>query len=146
MKVSDHILLPAEPERVWETLVRWEEQPRWMRDAASVRVLGARREGVGTILAVRTRLANVPAFTERLEVTVWDPPRHLVVAHRSFVRGVGAWRLQPVEGGTWFTWSEDLRLPIPFLGELLLRADRPLLRRRMAASLRRLRAQVAASG
>ncbi|GBC87588.1 hypothetical protein HRbin12_01601 [bacterium HR12] len=146
MKVSDHILLPAEPERVWETLVRWEEQPRWMRDAASVRVLGARREGVGTILAVRTRLANVPAFTERLEVTVWDPPRHLVVAHRSFVRGVGAWRLQPVERGTWFTWSEDLRLPIPFLGELLLRADRPLLRRRMAASLQWLRAQVAASG
>lgn len=145
MKISSHVLLPAEPERVWELLVRWEEQPRWMRDAASVRVLGPRREGVGTTLAVRTRLFDVPAFTERLEVTLWDPPRRLVVAHRSFVRGVGTWRLQPVEGGTWFTWTEELRLPVPLIGEALLRGYRPVLRRLMASSLRHLRSEVAAS-
>ncbi len=139
------MLLPVEPERAWEALVRWEDQARWMGDAASVRVLGSRREGVGTTIAVRTRVLGVPVFTERLEVTVWEPPRRLVVAHRSFVRGVGTWRLQPVEGGTWFSWVEELSLPVPLLGELALLAYRPVLRRLMGASLRRLRAELAAS-
>lgn len=145
MRVSSEIVLPVPLERVWELLLRWEEQPRWMRDADSVRVIGSQRDGVGTTIAVRTRVLNVPLFTERLEVTIWEPPRRLVMAHRSFVRGVGTWRLQPVEGGTWFSWVEDLRLPVPILGELALRVYRPFMRRLMREALAALRELSAAA-
>ncbi len=131
------------PQALWDVLVRWEEQVRWMRDAASVRVLGARREGPGVRLAVRTRVLNVPLFTEELEVTLWEPPRRLVVAHRSFVRGTGTWTLEPVGTGTRLRWSEDLRLPVPALGELALLVYRPVLRRLMQGGLDRLSAAVA---
>lgn len=143
MRVSAETVLPVPIERAWEVLTAWEDQPRWMRDADAVRVLGSRREGVGTQVAVRTRVLGVPLFTERLEVTIWEPPRRLVIAHRSVVRGVGTWRLQPIEGGTWFTWTEELRLPIPGLGELILRAYRPVLRRLMRRGLAALRASLA---
>jgi hypothetical protein len=142
MKVASQVVLPVPVERAWAVLVRWEDQPRWMKDADSVRVLGARREGVGTTIAVKTRVLNVPLFTERLEVTIWEPPRRLVIAHRSFVRGVGEWRFQPVEGGTWFTWTEDLRLPVPALGELALRVYRPFMAHLMRGALAGLRAHV----
>lgn len=143
MRVSAETVLPVPIERAWEVLTTWEDQPRWMRDADAVRVLGSRREGVGTTIAVRTRVLGVPLFTERLEVAIWEPPRRLVVAHRSVVRGVGTWRLQPIEGGTWFTWTEELRLPIPGLGELILRAYRPVLRWLMRRGLATLRASLA---
>jgi len=143
MRVAASILLPVRPEAAWAFLLRWEEQPRWMGDAATVRVLSWQREGVGTRLAVRTRVLNVPLFTEELEVVGWDPPRRLVVAHRSFLRGLGTWTLDPAGPGTRFTWTEELSLPLPALGELALLAYRPVLRRLMRAGLARSRELVA---
>jgi hypothetical protein len=134
--------MPLAPEALWQVLLRWEDQARWMKDADSVRVVGALREGVGVRLDVRTRVLNLPLFTERLEVTHWDPPRRLVMAHGSFVSGVGTWSLEPEGSGTRFVWTEELGLPIPLLGEAVLVAYRPLLRRRMRGSLGNLRAYV----
>ena len=74
MKVSSEVVLPVPVERAWELLMRWEDQPRWMKDADSVRVLGTQREGVGTTIAVKTRVLNVPLFTERLQITIRAPP------------------------------------------------------------------------
>jgi hypothetical protein len=94
-------------------------------------------------VAVKTRVLNVPVFTERLEVTLWEPPRRLVMAHLGFVRGVGEWDLQPVGGvggGTRLTWTEDLGLSVPVLGKIALLAYRPLMRRLMRGSLANLRA------
>lgn len=143
MEVSSATILAVPVERAWELLMRWEDQARWMKDADSVRVVTAQREGVGTRVAVRTRVLNVPLFTEQLEVTVWDRPRRLVMAHRSFVRGVGTWSFEPAEGGTRFTWTEDLSLPVPLLGELALRVYRPFMRRLMRGALANLRSHVA---
>jgi hypothetical protein len=112
-----------------------------MQDADRVRVLTSAREGVGVFVAVRTRVLSVPLFTEELEVTVWDPPRRLVMAHRGLVHGVGHWRLEPSAGGTAFTWTEVLRLPPPVLGEIALLAYRPFMRRLMRSSVRNLRAE-----
>jgi hypothetical protein len=114
-----------------------------MKDADSVRVLGGRREGPGVRLAVRTRVLDVPLFTEVLEVTLWEPPSRLVVAHRSFVRGTGTWTLEPIGSGTRLRWCEDVRLPVPILGELALLVYRPALRRLMRGGLERLRASLA---
>ena len=102
MNATATIDLQATAELVWERVVAWELQPLWMRDAADVRVLTSHRAGPGVRVAVRTRVAGVPAFTDPLEVTVWDPPRRLVLAHRGFVRGVGEWTLESVGDRTRF--------------------------------------------
>lgn len=143
MKVSAAVTLGVPGTRAWELLTRWEDQARWMKDADSVRVITTQREGVGTRIAVKTRVLNVPLFTEQLEVTVWDPPRQLVMAHRSFVRGVGTWAFDPVDGATRFMWTEDLSLPIPLLGELALLVYRPFMRHLMRGALANLQAYVA---
>jgi hypothetical protein len=101
-----------------------------------VRVLGEAREGVGVRLAVRTRVLNVPAFTDVLEVVRWEPPRLLQVAHLGAVRGAAAWRLDPLAAGTTrFTWTEDVRVGGGPLGEVALLLYRPFLRRVMRRSV-----------
>jgi hypothetical protein len=142
MKVERSVVLPVPVAEAWSALMRWEDQARWMRDADSVRVVSAQREGVGTTIAVRTRVLNIPLFTERLEVTLWDPPSRLVMAHRSFVHGVGTWGFEPDAGGARFTWTEDLSLPVPLLGELALRVYRPFMRHLMRGALEDLQAFV----
>lgn len=129
-------VLPVDAEAAWAHLVRWERQAAWMADADDVRVLGPAREGVGVRVAVRTRVLNVPAFTEVLEVVRWEPPRLLQIAHTGFVRGAGEWRLDPLgSAGTRFTWVEEVRLPVPLLGEAALRVYAPFLRRLMWRSI-----------
>jgi carbon monoxide dehydrogenase subunit G len=145
VRVTADGVLPVDVDRAWAQLVRWERQAAWLPDADEVRVIGSRREGVGTRIAVRTRVLNVRAFTDVLEVVRWQPPRLLVVAHTRLVRGSGQWRLQPAgERSTNFTWTEDVRLPVPVLGALALRAYAPVMRRLMRRAIRALARAVAA--
>jgi len=139
MRVESSAILPVPIEVAWEALLRWEDQARWLKDADSVRVLTSAREGVGVLIEVKTRVLNVPLFTERLEVVEWDPPRRLTMAHRSFVRGVGTWELEPDPAGARFTWTEELSLPVPLLGELALLVYRPFMRYLMRGALEGLR-------
>jgi Polyketide cyclase / dehydrase and lipid transport. len=106
-----------------------------MRDADRVEVRSPNRDGLGVVIAVKTRVFNVPLFTELLEVVGWAPPTLLVVAHRSGIRGTGEWLLEPVSEGTRFTWTEDLRLAVPVLGELALRVYRPFMRWLMGGAM-----------
>ena len=145
MRVEASRDLSAPPERVWSSIERWEEQSRWIRDAVWVRVLTPQRAGVGTRIEVLNRVLHVPLFTEQLEVVGWERPRTMVMAHRSFVRGTGAWSLEAVDGSTRFTWTEELSLPIPLLGELALLVYRPFLRRLMRRSLANLQRLVAST-
>jgi hypothetical protein len=50
-----------------------------------------------------------------------------------------------VDGSTRFTWTEELSLPIPVLGELALLVYRPVLRRIMRRSLASLQRLVAST-
>ena len=145
MRVEAFRDLAASPERVWSSIERWEEQSRWIRDAVWVRLLTRERTGAGARVEVMNRVLHVPLFTEQLEVVGWDPPRRMVMAHRSFVRGTGTWSLEPVDGSTMFTWTEELSLPIPILGELALLVYRPFLRRLMRGSLANLQRVISAT-
>lgn len=136
MRVEASTLLSVPPKDAWRALLRWEDQARWIRDAVSVRVLSPHREGLGVRIAVKSRVYNIPLFTEELEVTRWEPQHVLEMTHRSFVRGVGTWALAPEATGARLRWSEDLALPIPVLGELALLVYRPFLRRLMRGALR----------
>lgn len=135
MRVESEILLEVPIEEAWAVLMRWEDQAIWMKDADSVRVISPMREGVGTTLAVKTRVLNVPLFTEKLEVVAWEPPTRLLMAHRSFIGGVGEWSFREAPGGTMFRWSEDISLPVPLLGELALQVYRPFMRYLMRGAL-----------
>lgn len=135
MRVEAATVLAVPVEQAWEVLMRWEDQAKWMKDADSVRVITPHREGLGVVLAVKTRVLNVPLFTEKLEVIGWEPPTRLLMAHRSFIGGVGEWRLQAHPEGTLFTWSEDISLPVPILGEIALQVYRPFMRYLMRGAL-----------
>jgi uncharacterized protein YndB with AHSA1/START domain len=135
MRVRASHVLPAPPEQVWKHLRRWEEQARWIGDAVWVRVLSGEREGEGVRIRVLNRVLGIPLFTEQLEVVEWDPPARLVMAHRSFVRGVGTWELRERGEATVFGWTEELWLPVPVLGAIALWVYRPLMRRLMNGSL-----------
>lgn len=142
MRVEAEGYLPVSLDEVWRALLRWEDQARWIRDADSVRVLSPDREGLGVRIAVKSRVFNVPLFTEELEVTRWEPPHILEMTHRSFIRGIGTWSLEPEGAGARLRWTEDLALPIPVLGEVALLVYRPFLRRLMRAALRDLAAHL----
>jgi carbon monoxide dehydrogenase subunit G len=144
--VERDIVLPAPPDQAWSVLMDWERQADWMLDADSVVVVSERREGVGVRLAVRTRILGFPAFTEPMEVTGWDPPRRLDIRHGSIVSGAGSWSLEPVAGGTRFTWREDVRLAVPVLGELAAWAYRPVMRVLMRRAMEGLRRHLIAIG
>ena len=147
MRVCAEVVIPLAAERVFEGLARWEEQPVWMRDADRVDVVGSQQEGVGVRLRVRTRVLGLPLLTDVMEVVAWEPGRRIDVLHRRPVRGHGSWRLAPAgPAATHMSWVEDLRLPVPVLGELLLRAYRPLMRRLMHASLRAFRSSLTEPG
>jgi carbon monoxide dehydrogenase subunit G len=146
MRVSRSVQVPAPLQVVWAVLLDWERQAEWMRDADRVEVRSANREGLGVVVAVKTRVFNVPLFTELLEVVAWAPPTLLVAAHRSGIRGRGEWLLEPAGGGTRFTWTEDLRLPIPVVGELGLVAYRPFMRWLMDGAMENLAAFVEREG
>ena len=146
MHVEREILLPTTPGQAWGVLVDWERQADWMLDADRVDVVSDHREGVGVRLAVKTRLFGIPAFTEPMEVMMWQPPRRLQIAHGSVVEGRGVWELDEVNGGTRFLWSEDIALRVPLVGELAARAYRPVMRVLMARAQRSLRAHVIAIG
>jgi carbon monoxide dehydrogenase subunit G len=144
--VEREIVLPVPIEEAWTALMDWERQADWMLDADSVTVLSHEREGVGVRLAVRTRLFGVAAFTEPMEVVGWDPPRRLDIRHGSLVAGSGVWMLEPTEGGTRFTWREEIRLAVPVFGELAAAIYRPVMRTLMERAMTGLRGYLIATG
>jgi uncharacterized protein YndB with AHSA1/START domain len=135
-------MVPVPPEQLWTVLTDWEDQATWMADADRVEVVSRARVGVGVHLRVRTRLFGIAAFTEPMEVVVWRPPRELAIRHGGPVAGTGTWHLDPVAGGTRFTWTEEVALGVPVVGELAARCYAPILSRLMGRSMRGLAGRV----
>jgi uncharacterized protein YndB with AHSA1/START domain len=139
MRILVRAVLDAAPPRVWALLEDVEGQAAWMPDVAWIRAVGPSR-GRGSRFRVRTRVLGIPATTDEIEVTAWEPPHRLAVAHRGFVRGRGEWRLRASHDGgrTLFEWDEELTMSPPVLGELALRAYGPVQRAMLRRSIRNL--------
>jgi hypothetical protein len=146
MRVEMVVELPVPPSQAWDVLTDWERQADWMLDADRVTVRSSVREGIGVRLAVHTRIAGVPAFVEPMQVVGWDPPLRLTLRHGGLVSGTGTWRLDAVASGTCFTWTEDIRLCVPVVGELAARCYAPVMRRLMSRAGARLRDHLIAIG
>jgi len=146
MRISRSVDLPCDVDEAWRVLVDWERQADWMRDADAIVVTSTARTGAGVTLEVRTRLFQIPAFTETISVTAWDPPSALTIQHGPPIRGRGEWSLAAVEGGTRFTWTENAELEAPVLGWLLTACYAPVLGVLVRRSLQGLRASIIARG
>jgi uncharacterized protein YndB with AHSA1/START domain len=146
VRVEVSIDLPCSPEQAWTVLTRWERQADWMADADAIVVRSEQRTGVGVRLDVRTRVFQVPAFTEAMAVVAWEPPRRLAIEHGPPVSGRGTWVLDPIPGGSRFTWTEEVALGVPILGRIAALVYGPVARRLIARSQRALRALIVASG
>lgn len=117
IEATTHIEAPIE--RVWEVLVDWEEQPRWMVDARSVEVRTSHRQGTGVVLRCATDIAGF-VITDDMEITEWEPPRLIGVHHLGrIIRGVGAFELEPTAHGTRLVWWEEMDAPFGPVGEAL---------------------------
>jgi hypothetical protein len=138
LKLRQEAILRAAPERVWALLADWDRQASWMPDVAWIRVLGTERE-LGARLAVRTKVFGVPAVTDRLLVSGWEPPRRLRIEHLGLVSGWGEWRLDLHPAGTAFAWRESLTMAPPVLGELGLWFYSPVQRWMLRRSIRNLK-------
>ena len=128
----------APAQQVWDLLTDWEEHHRWM---LLTRAEGGRAEGA-TISAF-TGIGRV-GFLDTMVITVWEPPHRAVIRHTGkLVRGSGAFEVEDLgPDRSRVVWSEWVDLPLGRLGRLGWPVARPVLRRLVQVSLRRLARQV----
>lgn len=134
--VSIDIVAPLE--KAWASLSDLEHQGDWMSDVDSLAFANERRQGVGTLMIVGTRVGPL-RLTDRMLITVWEPPTRMTVSHQGAVKGVGEFQLTPIGGATRLLWTEDLRFPWTLGGVLTAVASRPILATIWRQNLKRLR-------
>ena len=117
-RVEVRAFIRASPERVWLIISDLSGQQRWMVDVRRLAVVSETRSGVGTVIDLTSELFGLPLLHDVMEIVTWEPPRELGVVHKGRFTGSGAYRLEPVAGGTVFIWWEEFRPPLGPLGEL----------------------------
>lgn len=142
VRVEERVAVAVPPEVAWAALTDWEGQSGWMVLTTVTAEPGGHR--VGERLDAFTAIGAV-GFHDPMEVTLWDPPRRVDVAHLGrVVRGVGIFEVRPAPGGAWLVWAEDLDLPLGAPGRLGFALVRPAFQLMLRRSLRRLAGQVEA--
>jgi Polyketide cyclase / dehydrase and lipid transport len=140
--VEERVAVAAPVEVAWAALTDWQGQSGWMILTAVTAEPGGHR--VGERLDAFTGIGGV-GFHDRMEVTRWDPPRRVEVAHLGrVVRGTGAFEVRPAPGGAWLVWVEDLDLPLGRAGGLGFTVLRPAFQLLLRRSLGRLAREVEA--
>lgn len=100
--------IPTPPEAVWEVLVDWVGQRRWI-PLTSVRIIGDQTSGIGVRCEALSGwwLGRLPiGLLDRFIVTVWQPPKgtepgQLEVLHLGpYFTGPGVFELRPTAQGT----------------------------------------------
>ena len=142
MSVVVSVEIAAPIEEVWTHAADFASHDEWMADAADIEFLTEDRTGVGTTMAVETRVGPLRT-TDIIEVVEIDPPRRIRVTHKGLFTGEGEFRLEPIgEIKTRFTWHESLRFPWYFAGPLGALVARPILSAIWRSNLRRLRLRI----
>ncbi|TCN34816.1 polyketide cyclase/dehydrase/lipid transport protein [Kribbella orskensis] len=133
--------LPLDPQAAWDAVVDWDAQSEWM---VLTRVWATENQGRGLGGGVAARTSVGPlGFTDDMVITHWDPPRECTVKHLgTIVRGTGTFAVTPASGGSTFTWSEDVILPLGRLGRIGWAVVRPGFELIMRTALKRLENKV----
>jgi hypothetical protein len=133
----------AAPDIVWQILIDWEGQSRWI-PLTTVRVETDHRTGLGVRVAALSGLwlGRLPlGLLDRFIVTGWSPPAtetaELEILHLGpYFTGEGAFRLEGHAGGTTVSCVEVFSIPGPPVLEAAARLALPMLRAGFARSLR----------
>lgn len=129
MRLTNRREIARNAPQTWALLVDWERHHEWV-PATTVHIDTDPPAGVGTRLRAVTGIGPL-AFTDSMEIMVWEPPRRYVTRHTGrIIRGEVVFSVEPV--GTErsvVTWTEDLRVPsaleTPPLQWLASRASEP---------------------
>jgi hypothetical protein len=131
----------AEPARVWQVLIDWAGQSRWI-PFTTVDIVSDHDHGLGVRAVALSgfRLGRLPVgLLDNFVVTGWTPAKELEVLHLGpYFTGEGAFRLEPRDGGTRVTATEVFSLPGGRPVEAFVRLGLPLMRAGFRRSLRRL--------
>lgn len=129
----------AEPARVWQVLVNWAGQSRWI-PFTTVDVVSDHDQGLGVRAVALSgfRLGRIPVgLLDNFVVTGWRPAKELEVLHLGpYFTGEGVFRLEPHHGGTRVTATEVFSLPGGKPIEAIVRLGLPLMRAAFRRSLR----------
>jgi Polyketide cyclase / dehydrase and lipid transport len=129
----------AEPARVWQVLIDWAGQSRWI-PFTTVDVVSDHDQGLGVraVALSGIRLGRIPVgLLDTFVVTGWRPAKELEVLHLGpYFTGEGAFRLEPHHGGTRVTATEVFSLPGGKPIEAIVRLGLPLMRAAFRRSLR----------
>jgi hypothetical protein len=127
------VVISAPAQTVFDAFSQWSEQGRWML-GTKVEVREGDGRSVGSQLAAWTGTGSV-GFWDTMSITRWDPPWRVDVAHTGkVVRGTGVMEVVELrDQRSRFVWSEDLHLPLGWLG----RAGWPLARPAFLTGVRR---------
>lgn len=120
------VRIPAPIGSVWRELSSIDRHTEWMTDAEAITFRTASTKGVGTRMAVRTRVGPFTTCDE-MEVTWWQPQRGIGVSHRGVVSGSGVFAIVPDGDGTLLIWFEHLRFPTRLGGSAGALIARPIL-------------------
>lgn len=115
--------------RVWEEVTDFASHVRWMRDARSIRVEPPGDAGVGSVLAIDTRVGPFRTM-DRFKITKVIPMSLVAGRHRGLFTGEGRFELSEAgPGRTRFAWREQIFFPWYFGGGLGAWAAKPTLTR-----------------
>jgi hypothetical protein len=154
LRLQVSVQADADPGTVWAELTDWAGQARWI-PLTTVMTVGERDSGLGVRAAALSGfwLGSVPVgLLDRFVVTGWTPPvpgrfGELEVLHLGpYFTGEGAFRVEPIGGGTRITAIEVFSLPGGRLVETPVRLALPVMRRGFEASLRSLKRICEGSG
>jgi uncharacterized protein YndB with AHSA1/START domain len=136
-------------DEVWQSLVDWKGQSKWMLQTKVWSELDQDRtvkNGKGVLIFAFTGIFPklYPklrlGILDTMEVTNWKPPHICEVMHIGrVIRGTGKFELKKVRGGTIFYWQEEVIAPV-----LILLIAKPALLIGVWLSLRRFARQVSA--
>ena len=139
MAVRVSIDIPAARQDVWDDVAVLASHREWMSDAERIEFLTDEVTGVGTEIAVFTKVGPFRT-TDRMTFTEWQPPATMAVEHRGLFTGFGRFSLDAIDPEwTRFTWEEVIRFPWYLGGPIASLFAQPILRRIWRKNLTRLR-------
>ena len=126
----------ASVESTWAAATDWVRQGEWML-GTDVRPLDG-ASGPGARLSARTRIGPF-SFVDEMRITSWEPPHRCQVTHLgNVVRGSAAFEVESLtDGGSRFSWSEWLDLPLGLLGQYGFWLGRPIFQAGLQISMQR---------
>lgn len=120
--IRSMIVIDAPIDRVWDVLADVEDQPRWMTDMKTVRMLTPGQARVGTRAEAEIRILGIKV-RDPITITAFEPPRRFAIRHEGRFRGEGLIQLESGADGstTIVRWTETIVPPyLPHIGALFL--------------------------